>query len=82
LRLAPPSGREAEHSRQTCPLQQSESGRRLAIKVDETVKRTRPDGWRGIQARENVIKRALLDVLGNVADVERIFPIIKAQSEY
>ncbi|MEQ1531882.1 MAG: hypothetical protein ABL925_21445, partial [Methylococcales bacterium] len=54
----------------------------LAIKIDETIKRTRPDGWRGIQTREQVIKAALYGVLQNVDEVERIFLIIKAQNEY
>lgn len=54
----------------------------LAIKIDEAIKVTRPDGWRGIQAREQVIKRALYDLLQDVAEVERLFPIIKAQKEY
>lgn len=55
----------------------------LALAIDETVKKIRPDGWRGIQARENVIKRALLPVLGNdETAVENVFRIIKAQSEY
>ena len=54
----------------------------LAIKIDETVKAVRPDGWRGIQAREQVIKAALYGLLQNVEEVERIFLIIKAQSEY
>ena len=55
----------------------------LALAVDETVRRVRPDDWRDNQARENAIKRALLPLLGDdEAAVERIFPIIKAQSEY
>jgi type I restriction enzyme R subunit len=55
----------------------------LAIRIDETVKAARPDGWRGVQPRENIIKGALLPLLGNdIAEVERIFLIIKAQSEY
>jgi len=55
----------------------------LAIKIDATVRDTRPDGWRGIQTRENVIKSALLPLLGNdVAEVERIFLIILQQGEY
>jgi type I restriction enzyme, R subunit len=44
---------------------------------------TRLDGWRGHQAKENTIKAAILPLLGNdVAEVERIFLIIKAQTEY
>src|SRR5208282_3752512 len=54
----------------------------LALSIDATIRKTRPDGWRGIQAREQVIKAALFDVLRDVGEVERIFPIIKAQSEY
>ena len=55
----------------------------LALKIDETVKATRPDGWRGVQTRENVIKAAILPLLDNdVAEVERVFLIIKAQNEY
>lgn len=42
----------------------------------------RPDGWRGIQAREQVIKAALYEVLKDVAEVERIFRIVKQQTEY
>jgi type I restriction enzyme, R subunit len=48
----------------------------LAIKIDETVKLVRPDDWRGVQAREQVIKAALFDVLQDMAEVERIFLII------
>ena len=56
----------------------------LAIRIDDTVKQVRPDEWRGHQARENQIKReALLPLLnGDVAEVERIFLIIKQQREY
>jgi type I restriction enzyme R subunit len=59
-----------------------EQNEELALKIDETVKKTRPDGWRGVQAREQVIKAALYGVLQDVAEVERIFLIIKAQREY
>ncbi len=54
----------------------------LALKIDETVRKTRPDGWRGIQAREQTIKAALYGVLQDAAEVERIFLIIRAQTEY
>jgi len=54
----------------------------LALRIDEAVKRVRPDGWRGVQAREQVIKRALYDELKDEAEVERIFLIIKQQREY
>jgi type I restriction enzyme R subunit len=54
----------------------------LALKIDEAVKRVRPDGWRGVQAREQVIKQALYRLLNDIAEVERLFLIIKAQKEY
>lgn len=54
----------------------------LAVRIDAAVKHVRADGWRGVQARENVIKAALYGVLQNVAEVERIFLIIKQQKEY
>jgi type I restriction enzyme R subunit len=54
----------------------------LAIKIDETIKNVRPDGWRGVQTKEQVIKAALYGVLQNVDEVERIFLIIKQQNEY
>ena len=55
----------------------------LALKIDETVKRVRPDDFRGYQAKENEIKRALLPLLNyNADEVERVFRIIKLQREY
>jgi type I restriction enzyme R subunit len=54
----------------------------LALTIDAEVHRVRPDGWRGVQAREQVIKAALYEILQDEAEVERIFLIIKAQSEY
>ena len=54
----------------------------LALKIDETVKQVRPDDWRGVEPRERMIKQALFGILPDVAEVERIFLIIKAQKEY
>ena len=54
-----------------------------AQRIDDIIKQVRPDGWRGIQARENIIKAALLPLLDNdKSEVERIFLVIKAQKEY
>lgn len=55
---------------------------KLTLAIDEAVKANRPDDWRGIQARERVIKAALYGVLKDEDEVERMFLIIKAQSEY
>lgn len=53
------------------------------MEIDQTVKRMRPDGFRGVQAKENVIKRALLPLLNDDDDeVERIFAIIEQHPDY
>ena len=54
----------------------------IAMRIDAAVKHVRPDGWRGIQAREQVIKSALYGILQDEAEVERIFLIIRQQREY
>ena len=54
----------------------------LALRVDERVREVRPDDWRGVQPREQTIKQALYEILGDVDEVERIFLVIKAQTEY
>ncbi len=54
----------------------------LALRIDAAVRQHRPDGWRGVQARERIIKAALFKELHDKDEVERIFVIIKAQSEY
>ncbi|MDX8404736.1 MAG: hypothetical protein R8K50_01130, partial [Mariprofundus sp.] len=55
----------------------------LALRLDATIKKVRPDSWRGHQPRENTIKAALLPLLNSDMDaVERIFAVIKAQGEY
>lgn len=60
----------------------------LALQIDETVRRVRPADWRGHQPREQVIKRALYDLLHDVPqtarmqEVERLFNIIYQQNEY
>ena len=54
----------------------------LALKVDAAVREVRPDDWRGVQAREQIIKSALYGILQDKAEVERIFLVIKAQGEY
>ena len=59
-----------------------EEALQLALQIDAAVKRRRPDSWRGVQPREQVIKRTIYDVLGDANEVERIFLIIKQQPEY
>lgn len=48
----------------------------------EMIAEVRNHEWRGVEARERVIQFALHEQLKDVAEVERIFAIIKQQSEY
>lgn len=54
----------------------------LADQVHTVVRRVRPDGWRGVQAKEQVIKAALFGLLQDEDRVESIFDILVAQGEY
>lgn len=54
----------------------------LALALDAEVKYVKPDGWRGNEPKERVIKAALFNILKNEDEVERIFSIIKEQREY
>lgn len=54
----------------------------LARQLDEAVRRARPDEWVGIRPRAQVIKKALYDILKNEPEVERLFLIVKEQTEY
>jgi type I restriction enzyme, R subunit len=53
-----------------------------ALRLDVAIKAHRPDGWRGVVAREQLVKQAMLDVLQDVHEVNRLFPIVFAQQEY
>lgn len=50
--------------------------------VHETVMKNRPDGWRGNDAKEKVIKSYLYNVLKHEDEVERVFLITEQKSEY
>ncbi|WP_374522578.1 type I restriction endonuclease subunit R [Hydrogenophaga sp.] len=53
-----------------------------ALLLDATIKTKRPDGWRGVVAREQMVKQAMFDVLKDIKEVNRLFPIVFAQKEY
>jgi type I restriction enzyme R subunit len=53
----------------------------LALRIDTSVRQVRPDGWRGVQAKENLIKAALHRVLQDQAEVERLFAVLLAQPD-
>ncbi len=54
----------------------------LAVRVDEAVKTSRPDGWRGVHTREQEVKGCIYGVLQDKDEVERIFHIIYQHKEY
>lgn len=54
----------------------------LALAIHAKILLVKPDGWRGNEPRENMIKGALYEILQSFEEVERIFTIIKQQAEY
>ncbi|MFM7333486.1 MAG: UvrB domain 3-containing protein, partial [Tabrizicola sp.] len=54
----------------------------LALKLDAAIKTGRQDAWRGVVARERIVKQAMFDVLQDINEVNRLFPIVFAQKEY
>ena len=53
-----------------------------ALRLDKAIKQARPEGWRGEMGRENGVKRAMYEVLGNLEEVERVFLVVWQQREY
>lgn len=54
----------------------------LALKVHQAVWNARPDGWRGVHAKEQTVRRAIFQAVGDRDTVEPLFLIVKAQTEY
>ncbi|MHA1974856.1 MAG: type I restriction endonuclease subunit R [Candidatus Hodarchaeales archaeon] len=54
----------------------------IALKLDRAVKESKQDGFRTNRAKQNRIKRALLRIVKNTDEVNRIFKLIMAQEEY
>jgi type I restriction enzyme R subunit len=55
----------------------------LACAIDAAIRLKAPADFRGNKMKENIVKQALLPLLGgSISEVERIFDIIKAQREY
>ncbi len=54
----------------------------LALQINDAVRDSKQDGWRDNQAKENQIKRAIFEIVNDVEEVERIFVIVKQQSDY
>lgn len=55
----------------------------LALGIDEAVRRVRPHGWKGVQAKEAVVYDALYNLLKKNDDhAEQVFQVLLAQEEY
>jgi len=54
----------------------------VAQRIDATLRASAPDGWRDVLPKEQEVKRLVYDVVQDTALVERLFPVIKAQTEY
>jgi type I restriction enzyme R subunit len=53
-----------------------------ALKLDASIKAKRPDAWRGVVTREQIVKQAMFEVLRDIKEVNRLFPIVFAHKEY
>ena len=54
-----------------------------AVAIDRAIRRVKKADWRGNRIKEREVRNAIGSVLGNDADlVDRIFEIVKAQSDY
>ena len=54
----------------------------LAVEVDRILREDVPDGFKGYGPKEQKVKEKLLDVIGDVQEVEELFEHIKGQDEY
>jgi type I restriction enzyme R subunit len=54
----------------------------VSMRIDAAVRSRRPDGWRGVRAKELVVKSLIHEIVADAAKVERLFLIVKAQTEY
>jgi type I restriction enzyme R subunit len=55
---------------------------KLALRIHEKVIAVKPDGWKGDDPKELVIKGGLYEILQDFNEVERVFKIVKQQAEY
>jgi len=54
----------------------------LSLACDSAIRINKLADWKGDEKKERIIKGALFEVLKSEDEVERIFPIIKKQTEY
>lgn len=54
----------------------------IAERLDAVLRQSAPDGWRGVLAKEQEIKRLIYEVVKDAGLVEQLFPVVKARGEY
>lgn len=54
----------------------------MALQLHEKIVEVKPDGWKGNEPKERVIKAGLYEILKDETEVERIFDIVRKQAEY
>ncbi|MBN3951304.1 MAG: HsdR family type I site-specific deoxyribonuclease [Nostoc sp. NMS7] len=54
----------------------------LALAINDAIRKIKKDGWRGNIMKEREVKNAIKKYLDSPEDCDRIFEIVKSQSEY
>jgi type I restriction enzyme, R subunit len=54
----------------------------MALKLDTALRAKRPNGWRGVVAKEQMVKQIMFDVVQDIGEVHRLFPTVFAQQDY
>jgi type I restriction enzyme R subunit len=54
----------------------------LALTLDDVIRRTKKDGWRGNRIKEREVGYAIRNILPDEEQANRIFDIVKKQDEY
>ena len=54
----------------------------LAIALDNVIRRTKKDNWRGSKIKQREVKNAIKKFLPHVGELNKIFEIVKEQKEY
>ena len=55
---------------------------KLAIKIDDVVRKTKKDNWRGNKIKERQVENAIKKIISNEEEADRIFELVKNQQEY
>ena len=58
------------------------SDENLALSVDDAIRQTAQQGWRGSKMKERMLRRKLSELITDDDDLDRIFEIVRAQNEY